>query len=329
MLSIKQNLLETIRGGSPDRFVKGFEFYHTIWNSPIMDANPILPPIGGEVTDGWGVTIAWPEGAPGPFPTHDNAHKVLKDITRWKDVVRHPPVIFPEEEWNKYLPEIEAIDTSEVFASAFRFPGIFEQAHYLMGMTETLYNFAAEPDFTRELIDYIVDYNVKCAEEVTKYYKPEMLFQSDDWGSSTNSFFSPKMFREFLLPGYKKIFKAWRDGGTELIVHHSDSYAANLVPLMIELGIDIWQGVLTSNNIPELIKQYGGQISFMGGVDCSVVDIKNWTPELIENEVRFICQACGTKYFIPCLTMGGEPSVYPGVSDCVREKIDLVSQEMF
>ena len=43
---------------------------------------------------------------------------------------------------------------------------------------------------------------------------------------------------------YKEIYKYWHDHGVEMIVHHSDSYAATLVPYMIEMGIDIWQGAL-------------------------------------------------------------------------------------
>ena len=64
---------------------------------------------------------------------------------------------------------------------------------------------------------------------------------------------SPDMFREFFLAPYKKIYKFWKDNGVELIVHHSDSFGATLVPDMIDMGIDIWQGVMTSNNAPELI----------------------------------------------------------------------------
>ena len=32
------------------------------------------------------------------------------------------------------------------------------------------------------------------------------------------------------------------------LVHHSDSYAATLVPSMIEMGIDVWQGCMETNN---------------------------------------------------------------------------------
>lgn len=329
MLTIKQNLIETISGGNPDRFVKGFEFYKSLWENPITNASPLMPPIGGEIVDAWGVTVQWPEGAPGPFPVHDEKHKVLKDITKWEKIIQHPKLYYSAEEWSKYDPQRDAIDENEYFVAVSTFPGVFEQLHYLMGMTDTLMNFLEEPEAMHDLIDYIVDYNVKYAQEVMKYQKPEMLFQSDDWGSKTNSFFSVEVFEEFFVPGYIKINNAWRDNGIKLIVHHSDSYAANLVPNMIDLGIDIWQGAVSTNNIPELVKKYGEKITIMGGIDNTDIDVPDWTPEAIEEKVSGICKACGPLYFIPCMTMGGEPSVYPGVSECVREKIDLVSSEMF
>ena len=39
---------------------------------------------------------------------------------------------------------------------------------------------------------------------------------------------------------------------------------------MIEMGVDIWQGCLTTNNTPELIKN-GEKINFMGEIDNGLV----------------------------------------------------------
>ena len=49
-------------------------------------------------------------------------------------------------------------------------------------------------------------------------------------------------------------------------------YSANLVPQMIEMGIDVWQGALSVNDIPALIKKYGDKISIMGGIDNGILD---------------------------------------------------------
>ena len=60
----------------------------------------------------------------------------------------------------------------------------------------------------------------------------------------------------------------------EYIVHHSDSYAATLVPSMIEMGVDVFQGCMETNRVDELIKKYGDKISFMGCIENADVDEK-------------------------------------------------------
>ena len=75
MLTKRENLLETIRGGNPDRFVNQYEafictdaIYGMIMGDPI-NAQGKRPMPGGEPqVDAWGVTFAWPEGVPGAFP---------------------------------------------------------------------------------------------------------------------------------------------------------------------------------------------------------------------------------------------------------------------
>jgi uroporphyrinogen-III decarboxylase len=137
------------------------------------------------------------------------------------------------------------------------------------------------------------------------------------------------MFAEFFVPAYKKIYGYYKSQGVELIIHHSDSYAANLVASMIEMGIDIWQGCTSTNNVPDLIKKYGKNISFMGDIDNGVVDREDWTPELVAREVRRACETNGKHYFIPCSTMGIPSSSYPGVYEEINKNIDKSSKLMF
>lgn len=111
-------------------------------------------------------------------------------------------------------------------------------------------------------------------------------------------------------------------------MHHADCYAAELVPYMIEMGIDIWQGPLSTNNLPKLIEQYGDQITFMGGIDSGIVDREDWTDEHIYQVVKGMCDACGMKSFIPCSTVGRDASTYPGVYEAVDRAIDRINQEI-
>ena len=335
MLTKRQNLLETVRGGKPDRFVNQYEAfmcqptrYGMIMVNPYVEAYPGITR-GGKIKNGWGVTIFWPENVPGAFPMHDDEHKVLKDITQWRTVVKAPSLDFPQKEWDKFKPDLDKIDRNEVFATLFNAPGIFEQLHYLMGMDDCLANFYEEPEAMKELIDFVTNWQINYATLLCENFHPDVLFQHDDWGSHRSSFLSPAMFEEFLVPAYKKLYSHYKSKGVELIVHHNDSYSANLVPSMIEIGIDIWQGPVTTNNTPELVKKYGGKISFMGDIDNGIIDRVDWKREILAAEARRAVTTNGKMYYIPCCTMGGPESSYPGVYEALSEEIDKLSKEMF
>lgn len=326
MLTKRQNLLETINGGNPDRFVNQYEAFELVFPIPVMGTFPVP---GTEIKNGWGVTIKFVEGQPGPFPVHDDAHKVLKDVTEWKKYVKAPSLEHPEEAWTVAKDFVNTINREDKFVTIPYFTGIFEQLHYLMGMEDALMSFYEEPEAMHELIDYITEYELEYAKQVTEHLQPDALFHHDDWGSQRSSFISPEMFDEFIMPAYQKVYQYYKDNGVQVVIHHSDSYAANLVPAMIQMGVDIWQGCISTNNIPELLKQYEGKISFMGGIDNGKVDVNNWTQELIAKEVEKVCRECGTRYFIPCATMGGPESTYPGVYETVTAEIEQMSQRMF
>lgn len=328
MLTKRQNLLETIRGGKPDRYVNQYEFLNLIMEAMGFLLGPPMMP-GRESQDMWGVTWRLPEGQIGPFPVQDAEHKVIKDITEWKKFVKKPFLPTADELWAPAVAHANAVNRDEEFVAVMYLPGVFEMLHHLMGMEDALMAFYEEPESVHELIDFITVTELEFAKIVVDKIHPDAVFHHDDWGSNINSFLSPEMFNEFILPAYKKIYGFYKANGVELIVHHSDSYAANLVPAMIEMGIDIWQGVSSSNKIPELIKQYGGQITFMGGIDSGKVDFPATTPELIAAEVEKVCLENGTKFFIPNTSIGAPSSSFPGIYDKVSEEIDRMSKILF
>ncbi len=329
MLTKRQNLLETIHGGHPDRFVNQYEPFAIIMGSPFGNRNP-NPKLGEmNVVNAWGVTKSYPVGTPGPFPVHTPDKIVIKDIEHWKDYVKVPRVVYDAEEWEPFIAMAEAVDRKEQFVTPFFAPGVFEQCHYLLEIQNCLIDFYEYPDEMHEVIDMITQFELDYAAELCKYVKPDALFHHDDWGSQTSTFMAPDMWREFIKPAYEKIYGYYKSHGVEVIVHHSDSYAATLVEDMIDIGIDIWQGVMTTNNVPELIKKYGGRISFMGGIDSATVDYEGWTEDVVAKQVRRACTECGKLYFIPNASQGLPVSTFPGVYEALSREIDNMSAEMF
>ena len=330
MLTKKQNLLETIRGGHPDRYVNQFEFWGYPYRQPMgMLHKPVTP--GGEPSvDGWGITWQWPAGTPGSFPDHSAGKKVLTDITQWEKQVHCPDLSLITDELWRHADEFNSrYDREEYLVGPMLFPGVFEMMHSLMGMDDALIAFYTEPEAVHDLIEYIVDYEMRYIKMQAENLHPNVVVHHDDWGSATSTFMSPDMFEEFFLFSYKRLYRMYRVNGFEVIIHHSDSYAATLVPYMIEMGIDIWQGATWNNDIPAILEKYGGQLTIMGGIDNSRVDREDWTEESVMAAVREVCLACGTKYFIPCLTAGAPFAAYPGVYDAVSAAISEMSREMF
>lgn len=228
------------------------------------------------------------------------------------------------------MPEtVAGIDRNETMVAAMVAPGVFEMCHYLCEIQNTMINFYEEPEAMHELIEYITEWELKWAEQICTYMKPDVVFHHDDWGTQKSTFISVDMFREFFMDSYKRIYGYYHDHGVELIIHHNDSYSATLVPTMIEMGIDVWQGCMSVNDLPKLIKEYGKDITFMGGIDNGKVDRFDWNQEMIEESTDQLCRDCGKLYFIPCTTHGLNFSCIPGVYEAVDQEIDKMTKEMF
>ena len=329
MLTAKQNMQETIRGGKPERFVNQYEAIRLLFHPFFMFSSPLLNKGDPDVVNAWGVTNSFPDNVPGSFPVHTPDKIVVKDIEHWRDYVKAPSLKFTDEQWAAAKAMYDEVDGSLAYKAAFVAPGLFEQTHHLCEITNALTYYLTDPDEMHDLIALLTDWELELAEGICANLKPDAVFHHDDWGSENSTFLSPDMFAEFFLEPYKRIYGYYHDHGVELVIHHSDCYAATLVPYMIEMGIDIWQGCMESNNVPELVKKYGGRISFMGGIDNKSVDFTGWSQVDARNVVRRVCDECGSKYFIPCITQGGPGSLYEGSYMALTEEIDKYSQEVF
>ncbi len=329
MLTKRENLLECIRGGNPDRFVNQYEAFNILLPSPLSDKSHLKDE--GYLIDAWGCTMAKVGDEPGFFPMHDMEHRVIKDIEHWREQAKIPGNPDDPAFWEPWIEQAEAIDKNEQFVTSGIIPGIFERCHHLCEITEACANFYEEPEAMHDLIKEITEWELRLAEAHVKYIKPEVLFHHDDWGTKTSTFIAPEMFEEFFLEPYKQVYGYYKDNGVQLIVHHSDTFGETLVPYMIDMGIDIWQGVLrSSNNIPALVDQYGPQLTFMGGIETAVLDKPTWTQEEVEEEVATALEEINrTKYFIPSLTSGNAGSGYPGVYEAVSAEIEKANAKFF
>ena len=117
MLTPKQNMLEVIKGGNPDRFVNQYEAVQLLFH-PFMFTNPLLQPGQENVVNAWGVTNTFPKGVPGSFPVHTPDKIVVKDIEDWKDYVHAPSLKFTQDQWDMVKAQYDAVDGEQAFKAA-------------------------------------------------------------------------------------------------------------------------------------------------------------------------------------------------------------------
>lgn len=328
MLTAKENMREVIRGGNPDRVVNQYEAVSLLMH-PFMMSGARPEKGGPDLVNQWGITESFPAHVPAPFPVHTPDKIVVKDIEEWQKYVKAPNLQFPDELWNICKDMYAAVDGTKSYKATFIAPGLFEQTHHLCSMQEALMNYMEYEDEMHDLVKYLTEFELKMAEDICSKLHPDAIFHHDDFGSELNSFLRPSVFEEFFLDAYKEIYGYYHTHGVELIFHHSDSYCANILPIMIEMGIDVWQGCMKSNNNPELIKKYGGQIAFMGEIDNKQVDFEGWTQADCEKAAVEAIERCGNKFFIPCITQGGPGSLYEGTYKGLWDAIDKYNCQKF
>ncbi len=329
MLTPRENLLQIIQGGKPEYLMDQRSYLGAVFDPIITDAVGFCE-IGQTMKNAWGATITWTEGQPGPYPSDTAETRVIKDIEQWKDAVIPPdPASYTEDDWAPYLDAAAKVDRSQQFVTVEMPQGIFEKIHYLAGMEDTLCAFMEYPGEMHELIDYMVDWELKVAQVQLERFQPDALFHADDFGTQIGTLFSREVMQEFLVPAYQRLYGFWKDNGVQLIVHHNDAYSAPFVPEFIAMGIDIWQGPVTENDLPALVKEYGGRISFQGGIDNGKFDVQDWSYDKIYAHVKSLVASTGTLYMIPSFTSAAPGSAFPGAYEAASEAIAQVSREMF
>jgi len=330
MLTAKQNFLETLKvDGKPDRLVNDYEVFKTVMIDPLMRFTRGNRKKGFTTKDQWGTTYLWPETQLFAFPSEDDL--VCPDVTEWKKTVRVPDLVAncsAPELWEDAKNAAAAIDRDQHMVMSFMGTGVWEQAHNLMGISNLCMALYEEPEDTLELLEAIGEYRFQYTKLLVDNLHPDAIISHDDWGSKYSMFISPAMWREFIKPQYVKMYNYMKDNGV-LIVHHADSWCETIVEDMVDLGIDIWQGVLNTNDIPKIQEQLKGRMTLMGGID-SIIDRPDATEEEIRFQVRKACEAYGPGgHFIPSITYGLPGTLYPHVNPIMTDEIARYNKDVY
>ena len=323
-MTAKEIFLELLKpDGKPERQLVQYEALQMALGDPIGGYLHKGRRPGATITDLWGTVIDWPADAPGSMPIVTDENKVIKDITRWREYVHAPdfiPYSSDPEAWAGLRAKTRERAGDERLVAGFMATGIFEQCHFLMPFKDVLTNLYDHPQEMHELIDYITEFRLTYVKHLIENLRPDVIFSHDDWGTKDALFMKPDMWREFFKEPYRRFYGYIREQGV-IAIHHADSYLAPIVEDMAEIGIQVWQGVLPENNIPELQKRLKGSMVLMGGIGAAI-DREDAGEEEVRKYVHdALHEYCPGGHFIPSITYGLAGTVYKHVDPWIDDEI--------
>lgn len=143
----------------------------------------------------------------------------------------------------------------------------------LLGEEESLCTMAANPDFAEQIISDYTDFTIAMLMQIFDAgYDFDALWVFSDLTYKNGMLFSPAFYRRRVAPYQKRIFDLAKDEGMK-VIYHSDGNVAELIPLLIEVGVDCVQPleVRAGNDVREYLKIYGDKLSYIGNINADVL----------------------------------------------------------
>ncbi len=159
------------------------------------------------------------------------------------------------------------------------------------GFETWMMTLAIEPDYVHALYEKLTEAWLENLQRFTAAVgdRVHILQFNDDLGTQDAPFLSVKMFRELVMPHYKRGLD-WVHANTKMKVFmHNDGAIFELIESLIEMGVDILNPVQTTAKGMDPVKlkaEFGDRLVFWGGsCDCQGT-LAFGTPDEVAAEVE-------------------------------------------
>jgi uroporphyrinogen decarboxylase len=224
------------------------------------------------------------------------------DVNQGIRVIRHPletwdkldTYAFPDMEAEGRFDQAEALIKSNKenrFVVGYVWFTLFERLWFLRGFKNCILDIMREDQRIYKLADMLVDFNIKATKK-TLELGVDAIFFSDDYGHQRGLIFPLKIWINFFLPRWKKMFSIVHKYGA-INMLHSCGNVEPLIPYLIDAGLDVLNPVQPqAMNIEALGEKYRGKICFFGGVDVQGT-LPRGSKRDVENEVKHLIWTLG------------------------------------
>lgn len=255
----------------------------------IPDYSPYYPGLPqGAYLDEWGVGYA-----PGRFHHFTRMLHPMQDFTSPAQVESFPlPDLLADYRWEGVTERIQEIQQAGYMAVYFALQ-IFEPAWYLRGMDQFLIDMLEDEDMTQAMLERITHIQCGFARRLAQC-GIDMIVYGDDVGSQRGMMMSPRQWRHWLKPTMQRAIAAAKKVKPDMLAfYHSDGDIRDIIPELIEIGVDVLNPVQPECMDPREMKaRYGDRLSFWGTIGTQTT-LPFGTPGQVRQAVREMIDTVG------------------------------------
>jgi len=138
-----------------------------------------------------------------------------------------------------------------------------------MGVENLSITFARDPDLICDMMDFLVDHFISVISKPLRDVRFDCSKWWEDMCYKHGPLISPAMFKEFMVPRYKRITSLLEENGVDIHILDCDGDVTLLIPGWLESGINVSYPLEVAGGSDPVVlrEQYGKDLLLMGGVD--------------------------------------------------------------
>jgi uroporphyrinogen decarboxylase len=193
---------------------------------------------------------------------------------------------FEKSDWSFAQREVDALHARGLAAQVWMECTIWETAWYLRGMEELMMDMMSEEESAVFLLDKITD--LACL-RAQKYAEAgaDIIALGDDIGMQDSPMMARNFYAEWLKPRLKKVIAAAKEVKPDVLIqYHSCGHVVELIPELIDAGIDILNPVQPEcMDVEQVFSEFGDQLSFNGSLGTQTL-MPFGTPQEVRDTVK-------------------------------------------
>lgn len=194
-------------------------------------------------------------------------------------------------------------DRFRVFNIGF---SLYERAWTMRGMENLMMDFYDHPQFVKQLLDAIADYNIAQVQKALTFDIDAVYF-GDDWGQQHGLQMGPKLWHEYIYPVLKRMYKVVKDAGKYVFIH-SCGDVDELFDDLVAIGLNCFNPFQPEvMDVFALLEQYRGRLTFHGGLSTQRTLPYGTSQDVHEATAKLLkAGAAGNYIFAPAHAVEGD-----------------------